>query len=99
MPRFRLHYKTDAPLSINSLLYVPENHAEQFGMERMEPGVSLYSRKVLIKAKSDALLPAWLRFVKGKAACEIDTCAPSSPTIAHHTNDHTLYVSYRCGRL
>ncbi|RKP04679.1 ribosomal protein S5 domain 2-type protein, partial [Thamnocephalis sphaerospora] len=65
MPRFRLHYKTDAPLQINSLLYVPENHAEQFGMERMEPGVSLYSRKVLIQAKSRALLPDWLRFIKG----------------------------------
>ncbi|KAI8052530.1 heat shock protein 75 kDa, mitochondrial-like protein [Syncephalis plumigaleata] len=65
LPRFRLHYKTDAPLSINSLLYVPENHAEQFGMERMDPGVSLYSRKVLIQSKSAALLPAWLRFIKG----------------------------------
>ncbi|RKP25624.1 TNF receptor-associated protein 1, isoform CRA_d [Syncephalis pseudoplumigaleata] len=64
-PRFRLHYKTDAPLSINSLLYVPGNHAEQFGMERMDPGVSLYSRKVLIQSKSAALLPGWLRFVKG----------------------------------
>ncbi|KAI9593772.1 heat shock protein Hsp90 family protein [Syncephalis fuscata] len=62
-PRFRLHYKTDAPLSINSLLYVPENHAEQFGMERMDPGVSLYSRKVLIQSKSTALLPAWLRVI------------------------------------
>jgi TNF receptor-associated protein 1 len=44
---------------------VPGNHAEKFGMERMAPGVSLYSRKVLIQAKSSALLPEWLRFIKG----------------------------------
>lgn len=33
--------------------------------ERQEPGVSLYSRKVLIQPKSKGLLPDWLRFVKG----------------------------------
>lgn len=34
-------------------------------MGRMEPGVSLYSRKVLIESKSPDILPEWLRFVKG----------------------------------
>mmetsp|Transcript_30206 Transcript_30206/g.53129 ORF Transcript_30206/g.53129 Transcript_30206/m.53129 type:complete len:352 (+) Transcript_30206:3-1058(+) len=34
-------------------------------MARMEPGISLYSRKVLITPKSKQLLPEWLRFVKG----------------------------------
>lgn len=64
-PQYRLQYRTDSPLSIRALLYVPERHSELFGMGRMEPGVSLYSRKVLIQAKSKNLLPEWLRFVKG----------------------------------
>lgn len=34
-------------------------------MGRMDPGVSLYSRKVLIEAKSPDILPDWLRFIKG----------------------------------
>ena len=34
-------------------------------MARMEPGVSLYSRRVLIQPRSDKLLPDWMRFVKG----------------------------------
>lgn len=34
-------------------------------MGRLEPGVSLYSRKVLIQGKAKGLLPDWLRFVKG----------------------------------
>lgn len=29
-------------------------------------GVSLYSRKVLIKSKADNIMPNWLRFMKGK---------------------------------
>ncbi|KAI9316910.1 Hsp90 protein-domain-containing protein [Dichotomocladium elegans] len=63
-PQYTLHFKTDAPLSIASVLYVPEKHMEALG-ERTEPGVSLYSRKVLIQPKSKGLLPDWLRFVKG----------------------------------
>merc|ERR1712096_210259 len=38
---------------------------EKYGMGRMEPGTSLYSSKVLIQAKCAALLPDWLRFIKG----------------------------------
>ncbi|KAI9277137.1 ribosomal protein S5 domain 2-type protein [Phascolomyces articulosus] len=63
-PQYTLHFKTDAPISISSVLYVPEKHMESLG-ERTEPGVSLYSRKVLIQPKSKGLLPDWLRFVKG----------------------------------
>jgi TNF receptor-associated protein 1 len=63
-PQYTLHYKTDAPITISSILYVPERHMEVIG-QRQEPGVSLYSRKVLIQPKSKGLLPDWLRFVKG----------------------------------
>ncbi|KAI8581387.1 hypothetical protein K450DRAFT_232822 [Umbelopsis ramanniana AG] len=63
-PQYTLHYKTDAPITISSILYVPERHMEIIG-QRQEPGVSLYSRKVLIQPKSKGLLPDWLRFVKG----------------------------------
>ncbi|KAF9915290.1 TNF receptor-associated protein 1, mitochondrial [Lobosporangium transversale] len=69
-PQFKLVYKTDSPLAISSLLYIPQRHMEILGMQREEPGVSLYSRKVMIQAKSKALLPEWLRFVKGVVDCE-----------------------------
>lgn len=69
-PQFKLVYKTDSPLAISSLLYIPQRHMEVLGMQREEPGVSLYSRKVMIQAKSKALLPEWLRFVKGVVDCE-----------------------------
>jgi TNF receptor-associated protein 1 len=64
-PMYRLHYSTDAPLNIRGLFYFPSQHMEKYGMGRLEPGVSLFSRKVLITAKAKNLLPDWLRFVKG----------------------------------
>lgn len=65
-PRFTLHYKTDAPLSVRALIYFPEGKPGLFEMSRdMDVGVALYSRKVLIKSKADNILPKWLRFVKG----------------------------------
>ncbi|CAO3641041.1 unnamed protein product [Cunninghamella blakesleeana] len=63
-PQYTMHFKTDAPISIASVLYIPEKHMEMLG-ERQEPGVSLYSRKVLIQPKSKGLLPDYLRFIKG----------------------------------
>ncbi len=64
-PRYRLHFSADAPLQINSLLFVPESNSEKFGMARLEPSVSLYCRKVLIDSAPKDLLPEWLRFLKG----------------------------------
>mmetsp|Transcript_27019 Transcript_27019/g.64527 ORF Transcript_27019/g.64527 Transcript_27019/m.64527 type:complete len:864 (+) Transcript_27019:93-2684(+) len=61
-----LHFRADAPIDIQALLFVPSFHTEKYGMERMQPGVSLYSRKVLIEGKGQSdILPDWLRFVKG----------------------------------
>ncbi len=64
-PRYRLHFRADAPLVINSLLFIPKENQERYGMGQMEPGVALYCRRVLIDPKPRGLLPEWLRFVKG----------------------------------
>ena len=64
-PRLRLHFSADAPLAINALLFVPKENTEKLGFARLEPSVALYCRKVLIDAKPKALLPEWLRFLKG----------------------------------
>ncbi|RYD05069.1 hypothetical protein N752_10885 [Desulforamulus aquiferis] len=64
-PLLKLHFSADAPININALLFVPKTNLEGFGFGRMEPGVSLYCRKVLIQQQSKEILPDWLRFVKG----------------------------------
>jgi HSP90 family molecular chaperone len=64
-PVTQIHYRADAPVEIKALLYLPSYHSEKDGMGRMDPGVSLYSRKVLIESKSHGILPDCLRFMKG----------------------------------
>jgi molecular chaperone HtpG len=64
-PGFRLHFSADAPLSINALLFVPQENFERMGFGRVQPGVNLYCQKVLIEQHSETILPEWLRFVKG----------------------------------
>jgi molecular chaperone HtpG len=64
-PLFRLHFSTDVPLGIKSLLYTPRENFENLGFGRMDPGVSLYCQKVLIEQHCKNILPDWLRFLKG----------------------------------
>jgi len=64
-PRYRLHFSADAPLAINALIFTPKDNPERYGFGRVEPGVALYCRNVLIDPKPDQLLPEWLRFLKG----------------------------------
>lgn len=64
-PHYKLHYAIDTPLSLTSLFYVPSKHVEKYGMGKMDPGVSIFSKKVLIQSKARGILPDWLRFIKG----------------------------------
>jgi len=64
-PRYRLHFTADAPIAIQSLLYVPSRSLELPGVMRQESEVHLYCRKVLIDARPKGLLPEWLRFLRG----------------------------------
>jgi len=65
VPTYTLHFSADVPLNIHAIFYIPPTHGEKFGMGKTDPGVNLYSRKVLIQSKAKAILPNWLRFVKG----------------------------------
>ncbi len=64
-PLFRLHFSSDAPININALLFVPKENFERWGFGRMEMGINLYCKKVLIQEQSKDILPEWLRFLKG----------------------------------
>ena len=65
-PRYRLHFAADAPIALRCLFFVGRSHTEKFGLgERLDPGCSLYSKKVLITSKMENLLPEWMRFFKG----------------------------------
>ena len=64
-PMLRLHFTADAPIAIQTLLFVPKRNWENLGLGRTESGINLYCKKVLIRDHATGLLPEWLRFVKG----------------------------------
>jgi TNF receptor-associated protein 1 len=64
-PTYRLHFSADAPITINALIFTPGDNPEKMGFGKVDGGVALYCKKVLIDPEPKGLLPDWLRFVKG----------------------------------
>ena len=64
-PETYLHLSSDAPVQFTALLFVPKTSFELLGLMKTEPGVDLYSKKILIQKGSKDIMPEYLRFVKG----------------------------------
>jgi HSP90 family molecular chaperone len=64
-PASYLHLSSDAPVQFNSIMYVPKTNTEIYGWIKSDPGIDLYSRKVLIQKACSDILPEYLRFIKG----------------------------------
>ncbi|MBN1552845.1 molecular chaperone HtpG [bacterium] len=60
-----MHFATDAPLSIHSLLYIPTENVEKYGFFKLESGVDLHCKKILIQKGAKDILPPYFRFIKG----------------------------------
>ena len=64
-PLRTIHFSSDAPVHIRSLLFVPKKREKGMMSTRREPGLMLYSHNVLIQEYCTDLLPDWLNFVDG----------------------------------
>jgi len=71
-PYYTLLYQTDAPLSIKSCFYIPDpdNAPSRLFTRDPEIGVSLHSRRVMVKKNADGVIPKWLHWMKGIVDCE-----------------------------
>eukprot|EP00931_Biecheleriopsis_adriatica_P004538 TRINITY_DN106190_c0_g1_i1.p1 TRINITY_DN106190_c0_g1~~TRINITY_DN106190_c0_g1_i1.p1 ORF type:complete len:761 (+),score=195.42 TRINITY_DN106190_c0_g1_i1:60-2285(+) len=71
-PYYTLMYQTDAPLSIKSCFYMPDpdNAPSRLFTKDPEIGVSLHSRRVMVKKHADGVIPKWLHWMKGVVDCE-----------------------------
>lgn len=71
-PYYTLMYQTDAPLSIKSCFYVPDpdNAPSRVFTKDPEIGISLHSRRVMVKKHADGVIPKWLHWMKGIVDCE-----------------------------
>ncbi|GAB4531891.1 MAG: molecular chaperone HtpG [Anaerolineales bacterium] len=64
-PLLHLHLRSDAPVQMYALLYIPASAERNMFSLRKEDGLKLYARKVLIQEYTRDLLPEYLRFVQG----------------------------------
>jgi len=64
-PEAYIHLSSDAPVQFNSILYFPKSNYEIYGLAKKDPGIDLYSNKVLIEKGSKDIIPEHFRFVAG----------------------------------
>lgn len=64
-PLTHLHLSVDAPVQFQALLYFPKTSEDIMGFTQNDPGVDLYSKKVLIQKGNKEILPEYFRFIKG----------------------------------
>ncbi|KEP64473.1 UNVERIFIED_CONTAM: heat shock protein 75, putative [Hammondia hammondi] len=69
-PMYSIMFRTDAPLSIKAVFYIPEDPPSRLFQPANEVGVSLHSRRVLVKKSATDIIPKWLGFVKGVIDCD-----------------------------
>lgn len=64
-PLAQAHMVVDAPVQMYALMFVPSNPERMFLSPRREPGLKLYSRKIMIQEYCKDLLPEYFEFVQG----------------------------------
>ena len=69
-PLATIHFRSDAPIHVRALLYIPATRDRGVLAARTEPGIQLYSHNVLIQSYNTDLLPKWLEFVDGVVESE-----------------------------
>ena len=64
-PAKTIHYSAEGNLEFKALLYIPGKRPADFLWAEAKRGLHLYIRRVLIMDNCEALLPPYLRFIKG----------------------------------
>ncbi len=64
-PLSTLHHKVEGNLEYTSLLFIPKKAPFDLWNREAKKGIKLYVRRIFIMDEPDALLPNYLRFVKG----------------------------------
>ena len=64
-PLWHLHLSADSPIQFRAILYCPPSNIELLGFGRLEHGVSLCAKRILVQSDCRELLPDYLRFLHG----------------------------------
>lgn len=64
-PMWHLHFGADSPLQFQAILYCPATNFELLGFGRMEHGLHLCAKRILVQSDNQDLLPEYLHFLYG----------------------------------
>ncbi len=64
-PLWHLHLSVDSPIQFRAILYCPRTNVERLGFGRLEHGLHLCAKRVLVQGDCRDLLPEYLRFLHG----------------------------------
>lgn len=64
-PLWHLHVSVDLPIQFHAVLFCPPTNLERFGFPKLEHGVSLCAKRILVQNDCRELLPEYLRFLFG----------------------------------
>ncbi|MEZ6123078.1 MAG: molecular chaperone HtpG [Planctomycetaceae bacterium] len=64
-PLWHLHLTADSPFQFHSILYCPDANLERMGFGKMEHGLNLCAKRILVQNNNRDLLPDYLRFLRG----------------------------------
>lgn len=84
-PLWRLHISADSPIQFHAVLYCPPSNWELLGLGRIEHGLYLCAKRILVQSDCRELLPEYLRFVIGLVDSEDLPLNVSRETLQDHT--------------
>ncbi|WP_165220063.1 molecular chaperone HtpG [Aquisphaera insulae] len=64
-PLWHVHLAADSPIQFRAVLFCPPMNMERFGFARLEHGLNLCAKRILVQSDCRELLPEYLRFVFG----------------------------------
>jgi len=64
-PLWRLHLSADSPIQFHTLVYCPATNLESMGFGRVEHGMHLCAKRILVQDDCRELVPEYLRFLYG----------------------------------
>ena len=64
-PLWHLHLAADSPIQFRAVVYCPPTNLERLGFARLEHGLNLCAKRVLVQAECREIVPEYLRFLRG----------------------------------
>jgi len=64
-PLWKMHLSADSPIQFHTLIYCPATNMESMGFGRIEHGLHLCAKRILVQDDCRELLPEYLRFLYG----------------------------------